>query len=196
MYYKFNAIYMKQLLTKAKKFSKEHRQLLIVLSILLFLIGGWAIQTVGSVQTGEKHPEVANIVKTDKVVGEATSDGEKIKNITLSHSLVSGADPVNMIKSSYAIETQNNATFISGDPNEQDGIRYLQTQSIENYRTVVRNDNTVRVQLNLTKIDGIDPIKSNSKINVSVNSASGAQSHVDFKTPEKITDGEKYTLYD
>ncbi|ESS09420.1 MAG: archaeal flagellin N-terminal-like domain protein [uncultured archaeon A07HN63] len=144
----------------------------IAMVLVAAIASGVLIQTAGLLQsqaqqTGqETTSEVSDLLQIDNVVGyEANSklstsqinslsdtENNTITHLNVSLSLASGSDPVNLSSASYAMESRGSATFVNGNPNEQDGITFYRKQSLKPDTDILSEQSDVMiVGFNLTR---------------------------------------------
>jgi len=187
----------------------------IAMVLVAAIASGVLIQTAGLLQsqaqqTGEETTsEVSDLLQIDNIVGyEANNklstnqinslsgaENNTITHLNVSVSLASGSDPVNLSEASYAIESAENATFVNGNPDEQDGLQFYREQSLEDDTTILSEQSDVMlVEFNLTNVSGITPLGENGELTINVNSPAGAQSTTAVQTPSRIKENEEYLL--
>jgi archaellin len=168
-------------------------------------------------QTGEETTaEVSDRVQVGQVIGVDTDDDKDISGINVTLRLASGADPVNLSKSSYTLSVNGNATIIPGDP-AYGKVLYYGVQGVDwdfkngkNGRDAVLSDqedmaiasfflendgpNAVSTGSNLALINGTDAIEPGEKATLIVQAPSGGSTYIQFRAPSRIEAGESYIL--
>ena len=176
----------------------------IAMVLVAAIAAGVLINTAGLLQaqaqqTGEETTaEVSNVIQIGSVVAkDNTSDGE-LDQINASIRLASGADPINVSKSSYTLATGGNASVITGNPNESedDVLESInQKQSMEDDTYIIsEQEDLVVVTFNLSKGDRLQPLEDNQELEIIAQAPAGGNTYRSLTAPRRINEGESYIL--
>ena len=186
----------------------------IAMVLVAAIAAGVLINTAGLLQaqaqqTGqETTSEVSDVIQIGKVVGyenetDVTAapadnpyDGNReIETLNATVRLVSGADPINLSKASYTIQTNGFASVVSGNNDTNDGISFYQIQSIEDdSRIVADQEDLMIVQFNLTEIQGVTALEDSMEFQIVAQAPAGGSSYSALETPRRIFEDESYIL--
>jgi flagellin-like protein len=194
----------------------------IAMVLVAAIAAGVLINTAGLLQaqaqqTGEETTaEVSDLIQVGKVVGfeknsgprdktgsgfiqaidnTAAVENDQITHVHASVRLASGSDPINLSKASYTIATNGNASVVSGNPTKNFGIRFDQKQSLEDGKKILADqEDLMVVEFDLTKIQGVNPLDSGTKLSIVTQAPAGGSAYKQLKTPKRIFKGESYIL--
>jgi len=174
------------------------------------IAAGVLINTAGLLQaqaqsTGEETTaQVSDRLAVTQVVG-LTEGNENITRVNMSVGLAAGADPININKTSYTIETSGNATVISGNNGTAGSVVNLtQLQGFNDDRstpTVLANqEDTMIVSINLTLIGDREGnpdkyvLESGDDMTVIAQAPAGGSTYSQLRAPRRINKGDSYIL--
>ena len=183
----------------------------IAMVLVAAIAAGVLINTAGLLQaqaqqTGqETTSEVSDVIQIGKVVGyengtdpasgELYAGNREIETLNATVRLVSGADPINLSKASYTIQTNGFASVVSGNNDTNDGISFYQIQSIEDdSRIVADQEDLMIVQFNLTEIQGVTALEDSMEFQIVAQAPAGGSSYSALETPRRIFEDESYIL--
>jgi flagellin-like protein len=186
----------------------------IAMVLVAAIAAGVLINTAGLLQaqaqqTGqETTSEVSDVIQIGKVVGyENETDvtgapadnpyagNREIETLNATVRLVSGADPINLSKASYTIQTNGFASVVSGNNDTNDGISFYQIQSIEDdSRIVADQEDLMIVQFNLTELQGVTALEDSMEFQIVAQAPAGGSSYSALETPRRIFEDESYIL--
>jgi len=182
----------------------------IAMVLVAAIAAGVLINTAGLLQaqaqsTGEETTaQVSDRLAVTQVVG-LTGGNENITRVNMSVGLAAGADPININKTSYTIETSGNATVISGNNGTADSVVNLtQLQGFNDDRstpTVLANqEDTMIVSINLTLIGDREGnpdkyvLESGDDMTVITQAPAGGSTYSQLRAPRRINKGDSYIL--
>ena len=176
----------------------------IAMVLVAAIAAGVLINTAGLLQaqaqqTGEETTaEVSNVIQIGSVVASDTNNTGELNEINASIRLASGADPINVSKSSYTLATAGNASVVTGNPNENedDALESIdQKQGMEDDTYIIsEQEDLVVVTFNLSKGDQLQPLKANQELEVIAQAPAGGNTYRSLTAPRRINEGESYIL--
>ena len=176
----------------------------IAMVLVAAIAAGVLINTAGLLQaqaqqTGEETTaEVSNVIQIGSVVASDTNNTGELNEINASIRLASGADPINVSKSSYTLATAGNASVVTGNPNEDEDdalVNITQKQSMEDDTYIIsEQEDLVVVTFNLSKGDQLQPLKANQELEVIAQAPAGGNTYRSLTAPRRINKGESYIL--
>ena len=179
----------------------------IAMVLVAAIAAGVLINTAGLLQaqaqqTGEETTaEVSEIVKIDSVIGQADGDAQ-IDEVNASLRLASGADGVNLTEATYTIETNGNATVVSGGAEGGDFVDYTVIQAVsdglsEDNPTLGEQGDRVRANFDLTDdsvADDLNELDESDRLTFVVQAPAGGSSFKSVEAPRNIDADESYIL--
>jgi len=179
----------------------------IAMVLVAAIAAGVLINTAGLLQaqaqqTGEETTaEVSNVIQIGSVVAKdnnTATNENRLNEINASIRLASGADPINVSKSSYTLATGGNASVITGNPNESedDVLESInQKQSMEDDTYIIsEQEDLVVVTFNLSKGDQLQPLEDNQELELIAQAPAGGNTYRSLTAPRRINEGESYIL--
>ena len=175
----------------------------IAMVLVAAIAAGVLINTAGLLQsqaqqTGEETTaEVSNVIKIGEVIGEDSLTGGNISQINASLRLASGADPIDLNKTSYTISSPTGtATVVNGNSTKNGDITYYNQQGLaaSDDNVLADQEDIVIAEIDLDGQAGIDPVAESETITLIVQAPSGGQTYRQLKTPRNIEDGNSYIL--
>ena len=167
------------------------------------------INTAGLLQaqaqsTGEETTsQVSDRVAVGEAVGFNTNGSARIDTIDVSMRLAAGADPINLSKASYTIETDGTARVINGK-NDTDGpVEFHQLQGLDKKPLILSNQQDLMLveftfvsttNNNANGIDGISPIEDGDEITFIVQAPTGGNTFATLRAPGRIDADGSYIL--
>lgn len=144
-------------------------------------------------QTGEETSD-RRFLKSDKVVGYST-DGGKIETVNVSIRLLSGADPTNVSKTAYVIETGSSSTAVNGNPDVTTGLTLYPVNTYKKSSTILTEQSDVIIaEFDFNELQGISPFEPNSNVTFVLSPSEAESTRISFETPAKIKEDEEYVL--
>ena len=181
----------------------------IAMVLVAAIAAGVLINTAGLLQaqaqsTGEETTsQVSDRVAVGEAVGFDTNGSARIDTINVSMRLAAGADPINLSKASYTIETDGTARVINGK-NDTDGpVEFHQLQGLDKKPLILSNQQDLMLveftlvstsNNNANGIDGISPIEDGDEITFIVQAPAGGSTFATLRAPGRIDADGSYIL--
>ena len=184
----------------------------IAMVLVAAIASGVLVNTAGLLQaqaqqTGEETTaEVSEVVNIDSVIASDTDgdagDDTTLDEINVSLRLASGADGVNLTEATYTIETNGNATVVSGSAEGGDFVNYTVIQAVsdgfsEDNPTLADQGDRARATFDLTasSVEGdLNELDESDRLTIIVQAAAGGTSTKSVAAPSNIGEGESYIL--
>ncbi|TQQ81076.1 flagellin [Halonotius terrestris] len=179
----------------------------IAMVLVAAIAAGVLINTAGLLQaqaqqTGEQTTaEVSDVVVIGEVIGNDSSENNKLDQVNATLRLASGASAVNLSETSYTLETNGNATVITGDAADTNSIvAYTPVQgNFESNTNPILSEQGDRVEvgfdLDATAVDGeLNELDESTQMTIVLNSPAGGSSYKSVQAPRNIDQGESYIL--
>ena len=175
----------------------------IAMVLVAAIAAGVLINTAGLLQsqaqaTGEETTaEVSDVIQVGEVIGEDALNGGNISQINASLRLASGADPIDLNKTSYTISSPSgSATVVNGNSTANDDVTYYNQQGLDTSEENVLQDqeDIIIAQIDLDGQTGIDPVAESETVSLIVQAPSGGQTYKQLQAPRNIEDGSSYIL--
>ncbi|ERH01544.1 MAG: hypothetical protein J07HN6_01098 [Halonotius sp. J07HN6] len=144
---------------------------------------------------GYEYEEDAFNTSAGANASENYQDNREIETLNATVRLVSGADPINLSKASYTIQTNGFASVVSGNNDTNDGIEFYQVQSIDqDSRIIADQEDLMVVQFRLHNISGVQPLEDSQELQIVAQAPAGGDSYTALETPRRIFENESYIL--
>jgi len=175
----------------------------IAMVLVAAIAAGVLINTAGLLQaqaqaTGEETTaEVSDVIQVGEVIGEDALSGGNISQLNASLRLASGADPIDLNKTSYTISSPSgSATVVNGNSTANDDVTYYNQQGLDTSDENVLQDqeDIIIAQIDLDGQTGIDPVAESETVSLIVQAPSGGQTYKQLQAPRNIEDGSSYIL--
>ncbi|TQQ81019.1 flagellin [Halonotius terrestris] len=176
----------------------------IAMVLVAAIAAGVLINTAGLLQaqaqsTGEETTaEVSDVVVIGEIVGNDTTDNSELDQINATLRLASGASAVNLSETSYTLETNGNATVITGYAEDTDSIvAYTPVQGDfeSNVNPILAEQgDRVEVGFDLDSSDDLNQLDESTRMTIVLNSPAGGSSYKSVQAPRNIDEGESYIL--
>jgi len=179
----------------------------IAMVLVAAIAAGVLINTAGLLQaqaqsTGEETTsEVSDVVMIGSITGSDTNDRKTLDSVNATLRLASGAEGINLSRATYTLETNGNATVVSGNPEENGfGVHYDTLQGdFANEKQPILDEQGDRVQaeFNLSRSDGLDglnELENSTRMTIVVQAPAGGSSYKSIQAPRNIDEGESYIL--
>ena len=175
----------------------------IAMVLVAAIAAGVLINTAGLLQaqaqaTGEETTaEVSDVIQVGEVIGEDALNGGNISQLNASLRLASGADPIDLNKTSYTISSPSgSATVVNGNSTANDDVTYYNQQGLDTSEENVLQDqeDIIIAQIDLDGQTGIDPVAESETVSLIVQAPSGGQTYKQLQAPRNIEDGSSYIL--
>ena len=175
----------------------------IAMVLVAAIAAGVLINTAGLLQaqaqaTGEETTaEVSDVIQVGEVIGEDALNGGNISQINASLRLASGADPIDLNKTSYTISSPSgSATVVNGNSTANDDVTYYNQQGLDTSEENVLQDqeDIIIAQIDLDGQTGIDPVAESETVSLIVQAPSGGQTYKQLQAPRNIENGSSYIL--
>ncbi|TQQ82299.1 archaellin/type IV pilin N-terminal domain-containing protein [Halonotius roseus] len=175
----------------------------IAMVLVAAIAAGVLINTAGLLQaqaqaTGEETTaEVSDVIQVGEVIGEDALNGGNISQLNASLRLASGADPIDLNKTSYTISSPSgSATVVNGNSTANDDLTYYNQQGLaaSDENVLQDQEDIIVAQLDLDGQNGIDPVTESETVTLIVQAPSGGQTYKQLQAPRNIEDGSSYIL--
>jgi len=175
----------------------------IAMVLVAAIAAGVLINTAGLLQaqaqaTGEETTaEVSDVIQVGEVIGEDALNGGNISQLNASLRLASGADPIDLNKTSYTISSPSgSATVVNGNSTANDDVTYYNQQGLDTSEENVLQDqeDIIIAQIDLDGQTGIDPVAESETVSLIVQAPSGGQTYKQLQAPRNIENGSSYIL--
>jgi len=179
----------------------------IAMVLVAAIAAGVLINTAGLLQaqaqsTGEETTsEVSDVVMIGSIVGSDATDDKTIDRVNATLRLASGAEGINISRATYTLETNGNATVVSGNPEENDFTVFYETLQgdfgSETQPILDEQGDRVLAKFNLTEssgIDGLNTLENSTRMQLVVQAPAGGSSYKSVQAPRNIDEGESYIL--
>jgi len=175
----------------------------IAMVLVAAIAAGVLINTAGLLQaqaqaTGEETTaEVSDVIQVGEVIGEDALSGGNISQLNASLRLASGADPIDLNKTSYTISSPSgSATVVNGNSTANDDVTYYNQQGLDTSEENVLQDqeDIIIAQIDLDGQTGIDPVAESETVSLIVQAPSGGQTYKQLQAPRNIENGSSYIL--
>ncbi|ERH07437.1 MAG: archaeal flagellin N-terminal-like domain protein [Halonotius sp. J07HN4] len=140
---------------------------------------------------------------TTATPGPATDDEGKLDTINISMRLAAGADPINLSKASYTIETDGTARVINGKNDSRGPVTFHQKQGFDEKPLILADQDDLMVvefTLNSTDdnrpvdIDGVSAIEDGDDITFIIQAPAGGSTYATLSAPGRINEDESYIV--
>ncbi|TQQ80470.1 archaellin/type IV pilin N-terminal domain-containing protein [Halonotius roseus] len=173
----------------------------IAMVLVAAIAAGVLINTAGLLQaqaqsTGEETTaQVSDRIAIGEAVGYSTSSSPaKIDTINITMRLAAGADPINLSKASYTIDTDGSARVIQGNE-DYNNIEFYQVQGLNNKPEILaKQEDLMAVEFDIDSIQGIDPIEDGDDVTFIVQAPAGGSTYATLRAPGRIDTDESYIL--
>ncbi|TQQ81355.1 flagellin [Halonotius terrestris] len=175
----------------------------IAMVLVAAIAAGVLINTAGLLQaqaqsTGEETTqEVSDLVVIGEVIGNDTGTDSKLDQLNATLRLASGAEAVNLSETSYTLETNGNATVISGDAEGSNVVAYtpIQGEYESNVNPIMAEQgDRVEVGFDLATEDDLNVLEESTRVQIVVQAPAGGSSYKSVQAPRNIDEGESYIL--
>jgi len=180
----------------------------IAMVLVAAIAAGVLINTAGLLQaqaqsTGEETTsQVSDRIAIGEAVGYDKEGNGNITTINVSMRLAAGADPINLSKASYTIDTDGTARVVNGKNDSNGPITFHQLQGLDQKPLILADqDDLMVVEFTLTTdgssstgISGIGPISEGDEITIIAQAPAGGSTYVALRAPRRINEGESYII--
>jgi len=179
----------------------------IAMVLVAAIAAGVLINTAGLLQaqaqsTGEETTsQVSDRIAIGEAVGYDKEGNGNITTINVSMRLAAGADPINLSKASYTIDTDGTARVVNGKNDSNGPITFHQLQGLDQKPLILADqDDLMVVEFTLKNggtdpdISGIGPISEGDEITIIAQAPAGGSTYVALRAPRRINEGESYII--